>query len=149
MREDQTHHERYNLCEDLASSEHNSISSSINLQLVLIVIKIISTPRYCGSPCKLARGSCCLQPPCWGHRPSLPQSSPVKSISIISQNMSLPLSIMFNSLQPHELQPTRFLCPWDFLGKNVEWVSISFSRGSSQPRDQTQVSCTAGRFFTD
>ena len=28
------------------------------------------------------------------------------------------------------------------------WVAISFSRGSSQPEDQTQVSCTAGRFFT-
>ena len=27
------------------------------------------------------------------------------------------------------------------------WVAISFSRGSSQPRDQTQVSCIAGRYF--
>ena len=32
--------------------------------------------------------------------------------------------------------------------KLLEWVAISFSRGSSQPRDQTWVSCTAGRFFT-
>ena len=31
----------------------------------------------------------------------------------------------------------------------LEWVAISFSRGSFQPRDQTRVSCTAGRFFTD
>ena len=30
----------------------------------------------------------------------------------------------------------------------LEWVAISFSRGSSQPRDQTQVSSVAGRFFT-
>ena len=30
----------------------------------------------------------------------------------------------------------------------LEWVSMSFSRGSSQPRDWTQVSCIAGRFFT-
>ena len=30
----------------------------------------------------------------------------------------------------------------------LEWVAISYSRGSSQPRDQTQVSCIAGRFFT-
>ena len=30
----------------------------------------------------------------------------------------------------------------------VEWVTMLFSRGSSQPRDQTQVSCIAGRFFT-
>ena len=30
----------------------------------------------------------------------------------------------------------------------LEWVTISFSRGSSRPRDQTTVSCTASRFFT-
>ena len=30
----------------------------------------------------------------------------------------------------------------------LEWVAIPFSRGSSQPRDRTQVSLTAGRFFT-
>ena len=30
----------------------------------------------------------------------------------------------------------------------LEWVAILFSRGSSQPRDQTWVSCIAGRFFT-
>ena len=29
-----------------------------------------------------------------------------------------------------------------------EWVAISFSGGSSWPRDQTHVSCLAGRFFT-
>ena len=29
-----------------------------------------------------------------------------------------------------------------------EWVAIPFSRGSSWPRDWTQVSCIAGRFFT-
>ena len=30
----------------------------------------------------------------------------------------------------------------------LEWVAVPFSRGSSQPRDRTQVSCIAGRFFT-
>ena len=29
----------------------------------------------------------------------------------------------------------------------LEWVAISFSRGSSRPRDQTQVFCIAGRRF--
>ena len=29
-----------------------------------------------------------------------------------------------------------------------EWVAISFSRGSSRPRDRTQVSRIAGRLFT-
>ena len=32
--------------------------------------------------------------------------------------------------------------------KILEWVAISSSRESSWPRDQTQVSCFAGRFFT-
>ena len=30
----------------------------------------------------------------------------------------------------------------------LEWVSMTFSRGSSSPRDWTWVSCTAGSFFT-
>ena len=30
----------------------------------------------------------------------------------------------------------------------LEWVAISFYRGSSQPRDWIWVSCTADRFFT-
>ena len=35
-----------------------------------------------------------------------------------------------------------------FLARILEWVAFSFSRGSSLPRDWTQVSCIAGRFFT-
>ena len=35
-----------------------------------------------------------------------------------------------------------------FQTRIVEWVAISFSRGSSRPRDQTQVSCIAGGCFT-
>ena len=30
----------------------------------------------------------------------------------------------------------------------LEWVAVPFSRGSSQPRDQTQVSRIASGFFT-
>ena len=30
----------------------------------------------------------------------------------------------------------------------LEWVAVPFSRGLSQPRDQTQVSHIAGRYFT-
>ena len=42
-------------------------------------------------------------------------------------------------------------CPtlWDPIQVGIlEWVTFSFSRGSSQPRDRTQVSRIAGRFFT-
>ena len=31
----------------------------------------------------------------------------------------------------------------------LEWVAFPFSRGSSQLRDGTQVSCIAGGFFTN
>ena len=41
--------------------------------------------------------------------------------------------------------------PW-FIGisqiRILQWVAISFSRGFFQPRNGTQVSCMAGRFFT-
>ena len=35
-----------------------------------------------------------------------------------------------------------------FQATVLEWIAISFSRGSSQPRDQTQVSRTVDRHFT-
>ena len=35
-----------------------------------------------------------------------------------------------------------------FQARVLEWVAISFSRGSSQPRDWTHVSHIAGRLFT-
>ena len=35
-----------------------------------------------------------------------------------------------------------------FQARILEWVAMPSSRGSSQPRDQTHVSCVAGRSFT-
>ena len=35
-----------------------------------------------------------------------------------------------------------------FQARVLEWVAISFCRGSSQPRDRTWVSCIVGRHFT-
>ena len=35
-----------------------------------------------------------------------------------------------------------------FQARILEWVAVPFSRGSSQLRDRTQVSCIVGRFFT-
>ena len=40
------------------------------------------------------------------------------------------------------------LCKSSIATWILEGVAIFFSRGSSQPRDQTNVSCIAGRFFT-
>ena len=36
-----------------------------------------------------------------------------------------------------------FLCPWNFQARIPEGVAISFSRGSSQLRDQTHISCVS------
>ena len=36
---------------------------------------------------------------------------------------------MPNSLRPHELQPARLLCPWDFPGKNTRVGSHSLLEG--------------------
>ena len=52
-----------------------------------------------------------------------------------------------------QLCPT--LCePMDYTvhvilqARTLEWLAFPFSRGSSQLRDQTQVSCIVGGFFT-
>ena len=52
------------------------------------------------------------------------------------------------TLQPHRLEPTWLLYSWDSLARILERVAIPFFRGSSQPRDQTLVSCITGGFFT-
>ena len=41
-----------------------------------------------------------------------------------------------------------FVTPWNIQARILGWVAFPFFRGSSQPRDQTEVSHIAGRFFT-
>ena len=67
---------------------------------------------------------------------------------------------MYNTaeLKPNEVkvaQSCPTLCnPMDYTvhgilqARILEWVAFPFSKGSSQTRDWTQVSCIAGRFFT-
>ena len=49
-----------------------------------------------------------------------------------------PMDYRFPGSSVHETLQARIL----------EWVAIHFSRGYSQPRGKTWVSCIAGRFFT-
>ena len=49
---------------------------------------------------------------------------------------------------PMDCNPPGSLVQGTFWARILEWVVIPFSRGSSQSRDWTQVSCIAGRFFT-
>ena len=44
--------------------------------------------------------------------------------------------------------PMDYTVPGILQARILEWVAFPISRESSQPRDQTQVSCIAGGFFT-
>ena len=50
-------------------------------------------------------------------------------------------SVTSDSLWFCGLQPTRPLCLWNFLERILEWVDISYSRGSSKLRDWIHVPC--------
>ena len=54
-------------------------------------------------------------------------------------------SVVSDSLWPHGLQPTRLLCLFYGIFQAKDWSGLPFpnSRGSSQPRDRTHVSCVS------
>ena len=49
---------------------------------------------------------------------------------------------------PVDFSPSGYSVHGILHSRILEWVAILSSRGSSQSRDQTRVSCIAGRFFT-
>ena len=59
-------------------------------------------------------------------------------------------SVTTDSLRPHDCSPPGSSIHGIFQARGLEWVAISFSRGSSWPRDRTQASriVIAGRRFT-
>ena len=57
-------------------------------------------------------------------------------------------SVMSDSLRPMDCSPPGSSIHVIFQARVLEWVAISFCRGSSQPKDRTQVSHIAGRRFT-
>ena len=61
------------------------------------------------------------------------------------------MSIVSDSSWPLDCSPPGSSVHGIILARTVEWVAIPFSKGSSQPRDQTLISCgfaLAGGFFT-
>ena len=58
------------------------------------------------------------------------------------------LSVKVAQLCPTLCDPVDYTVHGILQARILEWVAIPFSRGSSQPRDQTGVSCIAGRFFS-
>ena len=72
------------------------------------------------------------------------QAIPTKSGACVS------CSVMSNCPHlPMDCSPPGSSVHGILWARTLEWVAIPFSRGSSQSRDQTWVSCIAGRFFTD
>ena len=63
--------------------------------------------------------------------------SEIYSRSVVS-NSWVPMDYSLPGSSVHGISQSRIL----------EWVAVPFSRRSSQPRDRTRASCTAGRFFT-
>ena len=61
---------------------------------------------------------------------------------------SICCSVMFDSLGPMDYSPPASAVNGILQVRILEWVAIPFSRDSSQPKDQTQLSCIAGGFFT-
>ena len=57
-------------------------------------------------------------------------------------------SVVSNSLWPMDCSPPGSSVHGILQTRELEWVDIPFSRGSSRPRDWTYDLCIAGRFFT-
>ena len=66
------------------------------------------------------------------------------------QRMNESHSVLSDSLWHHRMDSSRpgFSVHGFLQARILECVAVSFSRGSSKARDQTQVSHIAGRFFT-
>ena len=56
---------------------------------------------------------------------------------------SISRSVKSDSLQPHGLSPPGSSVHGILQARILEWIAIPFSRESSQPRDQTHVSCVS------
>ena len=83
-------------------------------------------------------------------RPPSPQSHPgqPEDSHSCTQAGVLGCSVVSNSLWCMDCSPPGSSVHGILQARTLEWVAVPFSRGPSQPRDQTQVSFIAGRFFT-
>ena len=72
-----------------------------------------------------------------------------REVYILIISLSLfSLSVVSDSCNPMDFSPPGSSVHGILQARILEWVAISFSRGSSQTRNQTWVSCMAGKFFT-
>ena len=71
-----------------------------------------------------------------------------KSLLLLCFMYVLSRSVMSNSVTPWTVARQDPLSMGIPQARIPEWVAMPSSRGSSQPKDRTQVSRIAGRFFT-
>ena len=72
----------------------------------------------------------------------------LKLSQLCSSAICVSHSVMSNSLQPMDYSQPGSSVHRIIQERILKWIVIPFSRGSSQPRDLTQVSHIASRFFT-
>ena len=58
------------------------------------------------------------------------------------------MPVKFAQSCPTLCDPMDYIVHGILQARILEWIVFPFSMGSSQPRDQTQVSSIADRFFT-
>ena len=109
------------------------------LSSLLLLLSRFSRVRLCATPETAAHQA----PPSLGfsrqeHWSGLPFPSPMHE----SEKWKWSHSVVSDSLRPHGLQPTRLLCPWDFLGKSAGvgchcllWSSLVYSKEKLRCRD--------------
>ena len=78
---------------------------------------------------------------------SIKEIEKASDIDIRRSEVKWSRSVVSNSLDPMDCSLTGSSIHGIFQAKILEWVAISFSRGSSQPRNRTQVYCIVGRCF--
>ena len=65
-----------------------------------------------------------------------------------NKNWEIITQLHLTLLQPHGLQPARFLCPWDFSGKNTGVACHFLLQGIFPTQEFNPFPRIAGRFFT-
>ena len=68
--------------------------------------------------------------------------------SYMSVLLSMKVKVKVTQSCPTLCDPMDYIVHGILQARILAWAVFPFSRGSSQPRDQTQVSHIAGRFFT-
>ena len=79
---------------------------------------------------------------------SSPRDKPNSLVSPALAVLCLVAKLCPTLCDPMDCSPLGSSVHRDFQARILEWVATPTSRGSSQPRNRTQVSHIAGRFFT-